>query len=334
VRAEPRTDIAASVAGGPWKQAGAEMARWSAAALVAMLCGTAAVALWRRLARQLSRPLTPLPLLVVGVLAAGAALGSRLAWRRQRRGIRPTALDRLMAVAPTAAVLAMGAALSLGDTNPTGLIGFWLVLGVGEFANWGPMAWRRVRGQPAVRICRVDPPQEPSPYGSPTESPPTGLPTKSPPALSPAESPPTMSPAESPPTMSPAESPPTMSPAESPPTMSLPSALPGEDVLQQLVRSRTADGNERLTGWLRIPFAAGQRTVSEHVAFCPPFDKTPQVTVEQLDGPAVRVKTAQLLPHGARLDLKLAAVAEEPDVVILQFSARSPAEGWGTRGEG
>jgi len=103
-------------------------------------------------------------------------------------------------------------------------------------------------------------------------------------------------------------------------------AWPDGNVLQQFVRSRGADGSEHLTGWLRIPFTAGQRTGSEHVAFCPPFEKTPHVTVEQLDGPAVRVKTAQLLPHGVRLDLKLATVAEEPDSVVLQFSARAQAE--------
>ena len=84
-----------------------------------------------------------------------------------------------------------------------------------------------------------------------------------------------------------------------------------------------ADGGEQLSGWLRAGFAAGQRTANVHVAFCPPFPKTPQLTVEQLDGPEVRIRTAQLLPHGLRLDLKLAVTAEKPLDVLLQFSARS-----------
>lgn len=334
MRAESRMDVAASVAPGPWDRAGAEIARWSAPTLVVMLCGTAAVAVWRRLAEQLSHPLTPASLLLVGALTAGTAWGSRLTWSRQSRGSRPTPLDRLVTVAPTAAVLAMGAALSLRHTDPGGLIAFWVVLSVGELAIWGPMAWRRLRGKPAIRPQRVDPPHVPSPHTSPTESPPTAPVSTGPlsTASVPSES---LSTAAS----APLESPPTVSSvAESLLTEDLPAGLspawPADDVLQQLVRSRAADGSERLAGWLRIPFAAGQRTGSEHVAFCPPFDRTPHVAVEQLDGPAVRVKTAQLLPHGVRLDLKLAAVTEEPVAVILRFSAQSHAEGWGTRGEG
>ena len=96
-----------------------------------------------------------------------------------------------------------------------------------------------------------------------------------------------------------------------------------EEVTQQLTRSQAADGAEELSGWLRTAFAAGQRTGSIHVAFCPPFAATPELEVEQLDGPEARIKTAQLLPYGARLDLKLAAAAEEPTSVLLQFSART-----------
>ena len=96
-----------------------------------------------------------------------------------------------------------------------------------------------------------------------------------------------------------------------------------EDVTQQLTRSQAADGTEELSGWLRTAFTPGQRTCSVHVAFCPPFAATPGLEVEQIDGPEARVKTAQLLPYGVRLDLKLAAVAEEPTNVVLQFAART-----------
>ncbi len=96
-----------------------------------------------------------------------------------------------------------------------------------------------------------------------------------------------------------------------------------KDVTQQLVRTQTADGAEQICGRLRIAFAAGQRTGSVHVAFCPPLAATPEVEVEQLDGPPARIKTAQLLPYGARLDLKLAAAADEQTSVLLQFSART-----------
>lgn len=83
---------------------------------------------------------------------------------------------------------------------------------------------------------------------------------------------------------------------------------------------------EELSGWLRLPFAAGQRTGSVHVAFCPPLCVTPKMEVEQIEGPAVRIKTAQLLPYGARFDLKLAVPTEESTAVLLQFSARAMCE--------
>jgi hypothetical protein len=99
-----------------------------------------------------------------------------------------------------------------------------------------------------------------------------------------------------------------------------------EEVTQQLTRSQAADGAEELAGWLRLPFAVGQRTGSVHVAFCPPLRVTPELAVEQIDGPEARIKTAQLLPYGARFDLKLAAAAEEDTSVLLQFSARTAGE--------
>ena len=99
---------------------------------------------------------------------------------------------------------------------------------------------------------------------------------------------------------------------------------PPDEVVQQLTRIRTADETEELRGWLRVPFAAGQRTASVHVAFCPPLSVTPQLAVEQIDGPDARLKTAQLLPYGARIDLKLAAASAEAGAVLLEFVARAP----------
>jgi hypothetical protein len=98
---------------------------------------------------------------------------------------------------------------------------------------------------------------------------------------------------------------------------------PQQDVLQQLTRSRTPDGAETLSGWLRVPLAPGQRSTSVHVAFCPPFDRTPEATLVQIDGPDARIKTVQLLPYGARFDLKLAAAGQsEGRSVLLQLEAR------------
>ena len=99
------------------------------------------------------------------------------------------------------------------------------------------------------------------------------------------------------------------------------------DVLQQLTRSRSAEGVETLSGWLRVPLAAGQRSTSVHVAFCPPFATTPKASLQQVDGPPARIKTVQLLPFGARFDVKLASVTEAATVLLLQFSARAEMPG-------
>ena len=109
------------------------------------------------------------------------------------------------------------------------------------------------------------------------------------------------------------------------PTIETIETEPDARVTQQLTRSQAADGSQQLHGWLRTEFAAGQRTTAVHLAFCPPLGRTPTLSVDQRGGPNVRVKTAQLLPHGARLDLKLAETADEPQQVLLEFTAQEAA---------
>ena len=101
---------------------------------------------------------------------------------------------------------------------------------------------------------------------------------------------------------------------------------PSEQIIQQLTRTLASDGTESLCGLLRTPIAAGQRTANVHVAFCPPLAAVPELVVEQTAGPPARIKTAQLLPYGTRLDLKLAAAAPQPATVTLRFSARTPRQ--------
>jgi hypothetical protein len=93
--------------------------------------------------------------------------------------------------------------------------------------------------------------------------------------------------------------------------------------LQQLTLRTTSAGGQELSGWLRMPLAAGQRTGSLHVAFCPSFDQAPQVEVEAVCGPDCRIKAAQVLPYGARLDVKLDESAGEDESVLVWFFARS-----------
>lgn len=104
-----------------------------------------------------------------------------------------------------------------------------------------------------------------------------------------------------------------------------PSGLPAAEVFQQFTRRQLADGAEEIAGWLRIPLAAGQRTENTHVAFCPPLAAAPQLHVKQVEGPAARMKTAQLLSYGVRLDLKLTEPAAEDTCILLEFNARTNA---------
>lgn len=99
--------------------------------------------------------------------------------------------------------------------------------------------------------------------------------------------------------------------------------MPGNEVTQQIIRARTAEGGEIVTGRLRACFSAGQRTGSVHLAFCPSLESTPKVEIEQIEGPSARIKTAQVLPYGIRLDVKLASSCDEPTDILIQLSAIS-----------
>jgi len=92
-------------------------------------------------------------------------------------------------------------------------------------------------------------------------------------------------------------------------------------VVHQLTRRRTVEGTDELSGWLRVEFLSGQRTEHAHLAFCPAFDHVPRLAVEQTDGPRARIKTAQLLPYGARLDLKLSSPVDAKQRVTLRITA-------------
>ena len=94
-------------------------------------------------------------------------------------------------------------------------------------------------------------------------------------------------------------------------------------VLQQLTREKTADGLDRLWGWLQTSFEPGERTALVHVAFCPPFAEAPKIAVRPSAGPASRIKPSQILAHGVRLELKLNFASRQPERVLLEFTAES-----------
>jgi hypothetical protein len=270
-----------------------DLARWSALVLLGLIGGATALIAARRVAGALQTPLPPALLTTVGVSLVAAAATFRLLW--EAHVVRPVRLGRpATPLVATGVVLVFAAALSLPGTAWPGLIGLWLLVAGEECWAWGRLARRRRRRPVAPRTTPGD---RPAPIAEPA-SPGAGSPA---PGLSGAAS----------------------APASAESAAGSLGPPPEADVVQQFTRSRAADGSEAIAGWLRVPLAAGQRTTSAHVAFCPPFPKTPYLEVEQLDGPEVRVKTGQLLAHGVRFDLKLSQAWEEPVGVLLQFSARS-----------
>lgn len=99
-----------------------------------------------------------------------------------------------------------------------------------------------------------------------------------------------------------------------------------EHVTQQVTRLVEPDGTERVVGWMRVTFAAGQRLASVHLAFCPPFARAPEAALERLEGPQVRIKRIQAFPYGARFDLKLSEPAEHATDVLLHVAAEVAGE--------
>jgi hypothetical protein len=91
-------------------------------------------------------------------------------------------------------------------------------------------------------------------------------------------------------------------------------------MLQQFVRRRDETGVESISGYLRANFAPAERTINLHVPFCPPLEVVPGCEAEAIDGPPARVKVAQVLPQGARLEVRLDEAAASPQQVVIEFT--------------
>ncbi len=263
------------------------LARCTLYALLGLLLAAALALFWRRCVGALQTPLPAAVLVGVGLATALLALGLRVAWRElPNNAARPVSV--ITNLLPSVALLVLGLSLmSVPGTALGAQIVFWGLMIAEEVVAWQPVLWLRQRRRRSGERLR------PAPEEISENSP--------------------------------------EAPAPQQPTIqgSTPSAeadiwstdTPAGQVTQQFLRCRAAGGAEQISGRVRASFAAGQRTANVHVAFCPPLEKTPRFNVEQVDGPKARIKTAQLLPHGVRLDLKLSAAADEPVDVVLEFAA-------------
>jgi hypothetical protein len=102
-------------------------------------------------------------------------------------------------------------------------------------------------------------------------------------------------------------------------------------VTQRLVRATDEAGKEMIYGTIRCHFAVGQRQQNVHLAFCPPMAAVGNLTVDQLDGPEIRIKRNVLETYGAGLEIKLTRPSTEPTNVQIQFFAFEQAhdgQGW------
>jgi hypothetical protein len=94
-----------------------------------------------------------------------------------------------------------------------------------------------------------------------------------------------------------------------------------EQLLQKLERYRLGDGREAIKGKLVAEFAAGERLASLYVAFCPPFERLPHLDVNVEDHSSANVKLAQLLHHGAQLEVRLPHATDCQQRVSIAFVA-------------
>jgi hypothetical protein len=99
-----------------------------------------------------------------------------------------------------------------------------------------------------------------------------------------------------------------------------------DGVSQRITRASNEQGAEMIYGIVRCDFAPHQRQQNIHIAFCPPLDSAPQLTVDQVDGPTAGIRTTVVETYGAAIEVKLKAARSDLTSVQIQFYAcESPA---------
>lgn|GEM_PF-1191157 len=267
-------------------------ARWGSYALGFLLLAAAATLWFRYHAMAFRRPLDGRGLFLAGLVAAGAAATARSLLRRTPFLPGGTLRSEIFEPFLSLCLVAWGVGLSLTTVHPGELVLLWASLVVEE--AW---AWRRTVG---VVLTITSQQQR------------LGLPSLREPGSSSDLSP---------------------VPNETKENIvaKVPRILSEPGVFQEFVRTREPSGGETLRAWVRVPLVAGQRNASVHLAFCPPFDGKPTLEIVQRSGPEARIKVVQLLPLGAKLDVKLPQVASLDGCVVLEVLAKTDAEPGGER---
>ncbi len=248
------------------------------------------VFLARRLVGAFGQPLPSETLIVLGAVMTTLVAAVRLAWRRvsgsnvipgRREGLL---LDGTLCLG----VFCLAASLSVRGTEVAPLVVFWCLLVAGELIGWSTY-YRRIAGHIRAR-GRNRRRHEHTPSTSDG------------------------------------------------PARELTAAIngtrgleePAEDdgfellspsVSQRITRGREENGVEAVFGVVRCDFAVGQRQQNLHISFCPPLERIPELTTDQIDGPMVKIKPSMIEVFGAGLEVKLPAPCSEPMSVQVQFYA-------------
>jgi hypothetical protein len=102
------------------------------------------------------------------------------------------------------------------------------------------------------------------------------------------------------------------------------SASPTQElVTHDLKRSIAGDGAQCVRGSLAASMEAGLRVTSVYAAFCPPFERIPQLEFCQTAGPTAQIKLARLYCHGAEFEIKPLDASNGAKLISLEFAARS-----------
>ena len=83
-----------------------------------------------------------------------------------------------------------------------------------------------------------------------------------------------------------------------------PVELMDDTVQQQIIRSQTADGQDRLDGTFWVEFPTETMTATVHIAFCPAFERIPKVQVFSVNETDVHFRVAPPKTFGVRVDVK------------------------------
>jgi hypothetical protein len=77
-----------------------------------------------------------------------------------------------------------------------------------------------------------------------------------------------------------------------------------ETVRQQMIRSKTPEGLDRLEGTFWTEFSEDAMTATVHIPFCPAFERTPKVSVFPVDEADALLRISLPKTFGVRIDVK------------------------------